>query len=56
MRAARIESFGGFEMVQVADVPPPALGPGQVLLDVSGSSITPSISPFEAAGWRSSCP
>jgi NADPH:quinone reductase-like Zn-dependent oxidoreductase len=50
MRAARIESFGGFEMVQVADVPPPALGPGQVLVDVSGSSINP-VDIAVRSGW-----
>ena len=50
MRAARIEIFGGPEMVQVADVPRPALGPGQVLVDVSGSSINP-VDIAVRSGW-----
>jgi NADPH:quinone reductase-like Zn-dependent oxidoreductase len=50
MRAARIETFGGPEMVHVADVPPPALGPGQVMVDVSGSSINP-VDIAVRSGW-----
>jgi alcohol dehydrogenase len=50
MRAARIESFGGPEMLRVADVPAPAVGPGQVLVDVWGSSINP-VDIAVRSGW-----
>jgi len=41
MRAARIESFGGPDVLRVVDVPAPGLEPGQVRVDVVGSSINP---------------
>lgn len=41
MRAARIESFGGPDVLRVVDVPAPGLEPGQVRVEVVGSSINP---------------
>lgn len=35
MRAIQIEQFGGPEVLQVVDIPPPVPQPGQVLLDVT---------------------
>jgi NADPH:quinone reductase-like Zn-dependent oxidoreductase len=42
MRAAQIEGYGGTEVLQVVDIDPPTPGPGQVLLEVHGSSINPA--------------
>ena len=42
MRAARIDSYGGPEMLRLMDVVPPVPGPGQVLVEVHGSSINPA--------------
>jgi len=39
MRAVRIEEFGGPEVLQVADVPKPEPGDGEVLIEVSRSGI-----------------
>ena len=50
MRAARIEGFGGPDVIRFVDVPVPPLGPGQVLVDVVGSSINLQTSLFAAAG------
>src|ERR687894_2885688 len=39
MRAVRIEEFGGPEVLQVADVPKPEPGEGEVLIEVSRSGM-----------------
>ena len=50
MRAARIESYGGPEVLQVVDADPPSPGPGQVLVEVHGSSINP-VDVALRSGW-----
>lgn len=42
MRAARISSYGGPEVLQLVDVDPPAPGPGEVVVEVRGSSVNPA--------------
>jgi NADPH:quinone reductase-like Zn-dependent oxidoreductase len=39
MKAAYIEKFGGPDVIQYGDLPDPAAGPGQVLVDVAAASI-----------------
>ncbi len=39
MRAARIHAFGGPEQLAVEDLPVPELGPGEVLVEVHGTSV-----------------
>jgi NADPH:quinone reductase len=39
MRAVLIKSHGGQEVLEVADVPPPAPGPGQLLVDVAAVGV-----------------
>jgi NADPH:quinone reductase len=39
MRAVQIEEFGGPEVLQVADLPKPEPGEGEVLIEVSRSGI-----------------
>jgi len=41
MRAAQIESYGGPEVLRLADIDTPSPGPGQVLVEVHGSSVNP---------------
>src|SRR6478609_10978389 len=41
MRAARIERFGGPEVVDVADVPVPEPGAGEVLVRVAAAGVGP---------------
>jgi NADPH:quinone reductase-like Zn-dependent oxidoreductase len=52
MRAAHIERFGGPEVVQVVDLPAAGVGPGQVMVDVVGSSINPADIAVRS-GWMS---
>jgi len=42
MRAARIWGYGGPEVLRVEEVPPPTSGPGQVMVEVHGSSVNPA--------------
>ena len=41
MRAARIERFGGPEVVELEDVPVPEAGPGEVLVRVAAAGVAP---------------
>lgn len=41
MRAIIIEQFGGREVVQLADVPQPVAGPGEVLISVRAAGVNP---------------
>lgn len=41
MRVAQIDSYGGPEVLQLADLPVPGPGPGEVLVEIHGSSINP---------------
>jgi len=50
MRAARIDRYGGPEVLRVVDVDHPAVGPGQVLVEVHGSSINP-VDVAVRTGW-----
>jgi NADPH:quinone reductase-like Zn-dependent oxidoreductase len=52
MRAAQIERFGGPEVVRVVDLPAAGVGPGQVVVDVVGSSINPADIAVRS-GWMS---
>lgn len=45
MKAAYIDKFGGPEVLKVGDLPDPAAGPGQVVVDVAAASIN-------AADWK----
>jgi NADPH:quinone reductase-like Zn-dependent oxidoreductase len=40
-RAVRFERYGGAEVLQVVDVPPPVPGPGEVLVRVKAAGINP---------------
>ncbi|SER14528.1 NADPH:quinone reductase [Lentzea xinjiangensis] len=40
MRAAVVKEFGGPEVLQVIDVPTPEPGPGEVLVEVAGASVS----------------
>ena len=42
MRVARIDSFGGPDVLQLTDVPMPTPGSGEVLVEIHGSSINPA--------------
>jgi NADPH:quinone reductase-like Zn-dependent oxidoreductase len=42
MRVARIDNFGGPEVLRLTDVPIPTPGAGEVLVEVYGSSINPA--------------
>lgn len=50
MRAVRIKEFGGPEVLVLEDVPEPVPGPGQVLIEVSASSINP-VDVAIRSGW-----
>jgi NADPH:quinone reductase-like Zn-dependent oxidoreductase len=50
MRAAQIDGFGGNEVVQLRDLPAPEPGPGQVLLEIHGSSVNP-VDIAVRSGW-----
>jgi NADPH:quinone reductase-like Zn-dependent oxidoreductase len=41
MKAVRFESYGGVDVLRVAEVPTPAAGPGQVLVQVRAAGINP---------------
>lgn len=45
MKAAFIERFGGPEVFQYGDVPDPAAGPGEVVIDIAATSVN-------AADWK----
>src|SRR5262245_41331895 len=45
MKAAFIERFGGPEVLQYGDLPDPAAGPGEVVIDIAAASIN-------AADWK----
>jgi NADPH:quinone reductase-like Zn-dependent oxidoreductase len=42
MRAARIDSYGGPEVIRVGEVPPPVPGAGEVLVRVAATSFNPT--------------
>jgi NADPH:quinone reductase-like Zn-dependent oxidoreductase len=42
MRAVRIETYGAIEALELIEAPVPEPGPGQVLIEVYGSSINPA--------------
>jgi NADPH:quinone reductase-like Zn-dependent oxidoreductase len=50
MRAARIDGYGGPEVLRLVDVPPPTPGPGEVLVEVHASSINP-VDVAVRSGW-----
>ncbi len=50
MRAVRIDSYGGNEVLELVDVPVPQPAPGQVLIEVHGSSVNPADIAIRA-GW-----
>ena len=50
MRAAQIGSYGGPEVLNLADIDTPSPGPGQVLIEVHGSSINP-VDVALRSGW-----
>ena len=39
MKAAYIEKFGGPEVLIVGDLPDPAAGPGQIIVETTAASI-----------------
>jgi NADPH:quinone reductase-like Zn-dependent oxidoreductase len=41
VRAAQIDSYGGPDVLRLADIPVPTPGPGEVLVEIHGSSINP---------------
>jgi NADPH:quinone reductase-like Zn-dependent oxidoreductase len=41
MKAARIDRFGGPEVVEVQDVPVPSPGAGEVLVRVAAAGVAP---------------
>jgi NADPH:quinone reductase-like Zn-dependent oxidoreductase len=41
MKAVRFDAYGGIDVLKVADVPPPAPGPGEVLVQVKAAGINP---------------
>jgi NADPH:quinone reductase-like Zn-dependent oxidoreductase len=41
MKAVRFDHYGGIDVLKVADVPRPAPGPGQVLVQVKAAGINP---------------
>jgi NADPH:quinone reductase-like Zn-dependent oxidoreductase len=41
MKAVRFDRYGGVDVLNIADVPVPALGPGQVLVKVKAAGINP---------------
>ena len=41
MKAAVLDKFGSVEVMQVRDVPKPAIGPGQILAEVYATNINP---------------
>jgi NADPH:quinone reductase-like Zn-dependent oxidoreductase len=45
MKAAYLERFGGPEVLQYGDLPDPAVGPGEVVVDVAAASVN-------AADWK----
>src|SRR5262245_4747202 len=45
MKAAFIERFGGPEVLQYGDLPDPAAGPGEIVIDIVAASIN-------AADWK----
>src|SRR5258705_13523792 len=49
MKAAYIEKFGGPEVLRVGDLPDPAAGPGQVVVDTVAASVN-GADPKVAAG------
>jgi NADPH2:quinone reductase len=42
MKAIRVHKFGGPEVLQLDEVPDPAPGPGQVLLEIKAAGVNPS--------------
>ncbi len=51
MKAIRISAFGGPEVLQLADVPDPQPGPGQVLVRVAAAGVNPVETYFRAGTY-----
>jgi NADPH:quinone reductase-like Zn-dependent oxidoreductase len=60
MRAVRFGEYGGVDVLQVVEVPRPAPGPGQVLVQVKAAGINPGESKIRngllAARWPTTFP
>ena len=56
MRAVRFDEYGGTEVLKVADVPRPAPGAGQVLVQVKAAGINPGEAKIRAGLLHSMWP
>ena len=60
MKAVRFDSYGGIDVLRVADVPVPELAQGEVLVKVKAASINPGEAKIREgllhAGWPAAFP
>jgi len=51
MKAVQIDQFGGPEVLQVRDIPDPAVGPGDALIDIHSATVNPADWKFRNGGY-----
>ena len=56
MKAVRFDEYGGIEVLKVVDVPRPAPGPGEVLVQVKAAGINPGEAKIRAGLLHSRWP